>query len=243
MLDNFCLFFPLGLSSGRTVNGLNEAKEKQIDVIMKCSEIDAKGSSDAVENPVLPFVKKSPIWTTIESFDAFQIMPQKPHFHPLSETKEEYREGSAVGIMVTYAGLFEKITMMQFDDSRSIFDRTLESLLDLERHGFDVTMLRGRVNELLSIRDGQGRLVDELKVAEKEMTEHTKVKNELGKEIEEIKKKINELEEQLDSTKLRKQTEENEVARLQSNVEDIKKRVQMGRNDFEKVASASWKIS
>ncbi|KAH9786896.1 DUF724 domain-containing protein 7 [Citrus sinensis] len=233
----------LRLSSGRTVNGLNEAKEKQIDVIMKCSEIDAKGSSDAVENPVLPFVKKSPIWTTIESFDAFQIMPQKPHFHPLSETKEEYREGSAVGIMVTYAGLFEKITMMQFDDSRSVFDRTLESLLDLERHGFDVTMLRGRVNELLSIRDGQGRLVDELKVAEKEMTERTKVKNELGKEIEEIKKKINELEEQLDSTKLRKQTQENEVARLQSNVEDIKKRVQMGRNDFEKVASASWKIS
>lgn len=242
MLDNYC-FFPVGLSSGRTVNGLNGPKEKQIDVIMKSSEIDSKGSSDAVENPVLPFVKKSPIWTTIESFEAFKIMPQKPHFHPLSETKEEYREGSAVGIMVTYAGLFEKITMMHFDDSRSVFDRTLESLLDLERHGFDVTLLRDRVNELLSIRDGQGQLVNKLEDAEKEITERAKVKNELGKEIEEIKMKINELEEQLDSTKLRKQAEENEVARLQSIVEDINKRVQMGRNDFGKVASAPWKIS
>lgn len=233
----------LRLSSGRTVNGLNGPKEKQIDVIMKSSEIDSKGSSDAVENPVLPFVKKSPIWTTIESFEAFKIMPQKPHFHPLSETKEEYREGSAVGIMVTYAGLFEKITMMHFDDSRSVFDRTLESLLDLERHGFDVTLLRDRVNELLSIRDGQGQLVNKLEDAEKEITERAKVKNELGKEIEEIKMKINELEEQLDSTKLRKQAEESEVARLQSIVEDINKRVQIGRNDFGKVASAPWKIS
>lgn len=210
---------------------------------MKSSVSDLKGGSDPVENQTLPFVKKSPIWKTIESMEVFQIVPQKPHFCPLGETKEEYREGSAVGIMVTYAGLFEKISMLQFNDARSIFDRTLESLLDLEKHGFDVTLLRRRVNELLSIRDGQGQLLDDFKDSEMKIIERSKETTKLEEEMIEIRKKISELEEQLDSTKSRKQTEDLEIARLQSHVASINDRVQSARRDFEKLAAAPWKFS
>ncbi|XP_044493270.1 DUF724 domain-containing protein 2-like isoform X2 [Mangifera indica] len=231
----------LRLSSGRTANGLNEARERQIDRVTESSANHNKNGTMPVENEVLPFVKKSTIWSTIESMEVFQIVPQNPHFQPLCETKEEYREGSAIGIMVTFAGLFEKISMLRLNDSRRIFDSTLESLVDLEKHGFDVTVLQDRVNSLLSLQVGQEENLNEIKETEKKVMEFTSENTKLDKELEEIKKKISELQEKLESTKLKKEIQAIEISRLQSHLDDMSERVQSAQHDFGKLATAPWK--
>ncbi|KAK3194331.1 hypothetical protein Dsin_025641 [Dipteronia sinensis] len=233
----------LRLSSTNTVNGLNEERKSQNDIVMESSTIGTQGGSAPVKNQMLPFAKKSPIWKTIESMEVFQIVPQKPHFIPLSETKEEYREGSAIGIMVTFAGLFEKINMLKCDDSMDVFASTLDSLLDLEKHGFDVTLLRKRVDELLPIRNKQGQLMDDLKDAERGIIKHTDERTKLDEEVEAIKKKIIELQEQLESTKLRKEKKIAEIVKLRSRTGSLNVRIRNTQLDFEKVAAAGWKLS
>lgn len=235
--------FCLGLSSGPTPNGLNEASERQISGVTESSTIAFEGGNEPVENQKFPFVKKSPIWNTIESMEVFQIVPQNPHFYPLFQTKEEYREGTAIGMMVTFAGLSEKISMLQFDDSRRIFDSTLESLLDLEKHGFDVGVLQGRVKELLTVRTEQGHLLDELKDGERNIIELTNESTKLDKEIEEIRKKISELQETLEQSKLKKEAQDVQIARLRSHVDALNERVKSAQHDFEKLAAAPWKMT
>lgn len=216
---------------------------EQMTTGMVSSEIVVKESGDQGENGVLPFVKKSPVWQTIECLEVFQIVPQHPHFRPLSDTKESYREGTAIGIMVTFAGLFEKISGLKFDDPRSVFDGTLESLLDLEKHGFDVTMLRGRLNELLSIRESQGEIIEELKDVDKKITEETQEKTQLDEEMEEIRNKIRELEEQLELKKVMKEEKDHEIARLKVRSDAINELVDVARLDFEKLAATPWKLA
>ncbi|KAK4837036.1 hypothetical protein QYF36_002288 [Acer negundo] len=224
------------LSSTTTVNGLNEERKSQNDIVMESSTIGAQGGSAPVKNQMLPFVKKSLIWKTIESMEVFQVVPQKPHFHPLSETKEQYREGSAIGIMVTFAGLFEKINMLKCDDSMDIFASTLDSLLDLEKHGFDVTLLWKRVNELPSIRKKQGLLMDDLKDDERGIIQHTDERTKLDEEMESIKKKMIE-------NKIGKEKKTVEINKLRSRTVSINGRIRSTRLDFEKLAAAAWKSS
>ncbi|KAJ6729340.1 AGENET DOMAIN-CONTAINING PROTEIN-RELATED [Salix viminalis] len=87
------------LSTGRIASGVSVAREKYV-VEVETSTVDPKSNDTLVGNQSVPFVKRSPVWNTIESMEVFQIIPQKPHFHPLTECKGEYREGSAIGIMV-----------------------------------------------------------------------------------------------------------------------------------------------
>ncbi|XP_044502740.1 DUF724 domain-containing protein 6-like isoform X2 [Mangifera indica] len=231
----------LRLSSSRTASGLNDARERQIDIVTESSAINNKQGMTTVRNKVLPFVKKSPIWNTIESMEVFQIVSQNPHFRPLGETKEEYREGSAIGFMVTFASLFEKISLLKFNDSRRIFDSTLESLLDLEKHGFDVTVLRGRLNALLSVKIAQEQNLNEIKDIDEKIVELASDNTMLDKELEETKKKISELQEKLESTKLKKEMQDVEISRLLSHVDDMRELVKSVQHDFEKLATAPWK--
>jgi hypothetical protein len=202
--------------------------------------IDAKGNDTLVENQSVPFVKRSPVWNTIESMEVFRAIPQKLHFHPLTECKEEYREGSAIGIMVTFASLFDKITSLQFDDCRSILESTLESLLDLEKHGFDITVPRGRLNELLSIKDGQGEVLNESKDAEGKLRVHTDEKRKLEEKRNDIEKKITELQEELALTKAKMEIKNLDLSKLQSHANAINERIKNARDHFGKVASAPW---
>ncbi|KAH8489036.1 hypothetical protein H0E87_024615 [Populus deltoides] len=226
-------------STGRAASGGSEAREKQAVAVEACT-IDAKGNDTLVENQSVPFVKRSPVWNTIESMEVFRAIPQKLHFHPLTECKEEYREGSAIGIMVTFASLFDKITSLQFDDCRSILESTLESLLDLEKHGFDITVPRGRLNELLSIKDGQGEALNESKDAEGKLRVHTDEKRKLEEKRNDIEKKITELQEELALTKAKMEVKNLDLSKLQSHANAINERIKNARDHFGKVASAPW---
>ncbi|KAJ6404063.1 hypothetical protein OIU84_012290 [Salix udensis] len=228
------------LSTGRMASGVSAAREKHV-VEVETSTVDPKSNDTLVGNQSVPFVKKSLVWNTIESMGVFQIIPQKPHFHPLTECKEEYREGSAIGIMVTFASLFEKISSLKFDDCRSILESTLESLVDLEKHGFDITVPRCRLNELLSIKDGQGEVLNESKDADSKIQVHTDEKRKLEEKINDIEKKITELQEELALTKEKMEAKGLDISKMQSHAAAINERIKNSRDHFVKVASAPWK--
>ncbi|KAL4290952.1 hypothetical protein GQ457_14G021260 [Hibiscus cannabinus] len=229
------------LPSARLVNGWNGEKGV-VDVPIESPTTDASGRSPLVNDQSLPFVKRSPVWRTIESMDVFQIVPQKPHFLPLAENREEFREGSAIGIMVTFAGLFEKISMLHFDETRDTFDSILESLSDLEKHGFDVTRLRHRSNKLLSLKEGHNHYLGERQNAEREITENTKEISKFDEEMEEIEKKISQLQERHASIKSEKETKNLKVGGLKLHVSVLNKLIQNASHDFKKIATASWKL-
>ncbi|XP_048232920.1 DUF724 domain-containing protein 6 isoform X3 [Ricinus communis] len=232
----------LVLSSGRSSCGWDEMRERHVDRAMVSSVNEIQHDCRADRNECLPFVKRSLVWKTIESMEIFRIMPQKPHFHPLADCKEEYREGSAIGIMVTFASLFEKITSLRLDDSESVLLSTLESLLDLEKHGFDVTMPRNRVKELLLIKNGKEELLNETKDVEKQIREHTDESGNLDAKIKDIEKKIMELQEELATSKSVMETKKISISRLQLHMHSLNTRISNARDSFDKIASAPWKL-
>ncbi|XVF72786.1 hypothetical protein PTKIN_Ptkin12aG0148100 [Pterospermum kingtungense] len=230
------------LSSGRLVNGWNEEREELVDVPVESLAIDARVRSPLDDDRSLPFVKKSPIWRTIESMDVFQIVPQKPHFQPLAEIREEFREGAAVGVMVTFASLFEKISMLHFADPRNTFDSILESLNDLEKHGFDVTLPRRRLNELLSIKEVLEQHLGERITAEKEIIENTSEITKFDEEMQEIEKKITQLQERYAVMKSEKETKNLKIGSLKLHVDVLNELIQNASRDFGKTVTASWKL-
>ncbi|KAK9281144.1 hypothetical protein L1049_004038 [Liquidambar formosana] len=221
-------------SIGRSV----EARKRQDGSAMQPCAILATADNVQKEIQALPFVKTSPIWKTIESLEVFKMTPQKPHFHPLDKCKEAYREGLAIGSMVTFASLVEKISKFQFDDPRSIIDSSLETLLNLEMHGFDVNVVRGRLNELLSIKDRQGKLCDQSKEAERQILEHNQEKTKIDDEINDIDKKIRDLQEKRAMAVSMKESKDSEIAALRSNVDVIKEGIQNAHFDFERIVAA-----
>ncbi|BFG23820.1 hypothetical protein CerSpe_100930 [Prunus speciosa] len=203
--------------------------------------VDAVSGSGQDEKGGLPFVKSSPVWKAIETLEVFRMIPQTPHFRPLGQCKEEYREGSAIGNMITFSRLVEKISRLQFDEPKDVFNSILESLLDLEKYGFNVTVLRERLNNLLSVKDRQGQFQVESKDAESKIREHSHEKTKLVEEADCIAKKIIELEEKHASVKLEVGAKDLEIARLQKLVDAMSETIQSARSDFEKLASAPLK--
>ncbi|KAF6171468.1 hypothetical protein GIB67_017992 [Kingdonia uniflora] len=74
----------------------------------------------------------------IQSWEAFQKIPQKPYFRSLEKSNAKAREGDALRHMVTFSNLVEATCKFQLDDPISNFEETLKALAELELHGFDV---------------------------------------------------------------------------------------------------------
>lgn len=212
-----------------------------VDTEQQVPATDTTGDSALDENRSLPFVKSSPLWKTIESMEIFKALPQNPHFRPLVKCTEAYREGLAIGNMVTFSSLVEKISKLQFGDLRSIFDSYLEGLRDLEKQGFDVTLLRSRINEMISFKDREARILNESKDAEGKILHFDREKAEMAEEIANISKKIIELQEKRASIESEMENKIHEIAGLQMHADAIKEDIQSNRINFEKLAAAPWK--
>lgn len=197
-------------------------------------------NSELVEYQEMPFVKSSSIWENIESLEAFQLMPQKPHFHPLVKYAELGREGLAIGHMVTFATLVEKTSKLKVDDSKSKFDSLLEAIADLESLGFDVKAVVDRINKLLSIKDRRGQLQDQSKNVEIQISDHTHEKTRLEEDIVAIDKMISELEEKRAFHTSMKEKKESEITTLQTNACVIDADIWKTEHDFESLAAAPW---
>ncbi|CAI0385463.1 unnamed protein product [Linum tenue] len=224
-----------GLSCSSTSNGLCDGKHRQQVVTLTTSPPVSTSSDDA-----LPFVKRSPLWAILESEEIFQNMPHKPHFLPLMECKEDYREGVAIGITATFLNLLEKISSLGIDDSRTLFETTLDSLSEMEMHGFDVTLPRGRINKLLSIREPLSECPDIVKNAERELQQHSEEKRKLDAAIQHIQKEISALQQTLATTRMELDANEARTAVVQSWVDEMKGRFENARNEFKRVAAGPW---
>lgn len=185
----------------------------------------------------LPFIKNTILWSTIESMEVFQKMPQKPHFHPLLECKESSREGSAIGFMVTFSSVVEKVSRLQFDDPKVTMNEILETLVELESHGFDVQLVRDRVTSLISGKEKQEELENEMEQLDSEIGKHELEKSKIDVEIDEINSEIKDLQEKLSRAVSRKENEDQEIASLQSKVKGIKEGIKRIRCDFEGMAT------
>ncbi|KAI3408620.1 uncharacterized protein J3R85_020184 [Psidium guajava] len=188
------------------------------------------------------FVKTSPVWKMIESMEIFQTTPQNPHFSPLWACKEGYREGAAIGITATFASLTEKISNLLFDDPRCRFDSCLETLCDMEKHGFEVTAMQRHVNELVAIKEKQEQLQDGLRDTELEIANKERKGREISEEMEEIDKKMTKLREKYAALKSDKERKEVEITQLRMSLRGNNEQILSVRLEFEKLAALlPWK--
>ncbi|KAF9620463.1 hypothetical protein IFM89_012640 [Coptis chinensis] len=158
--------------------------------------VDHRSDEVTFENGSLPFTKSYPLWGNVESMEVFRLMPQHPHFHPLQQVNELLREGQALGYMLTFANVIDKVNKAQLDEPYSTFENELETLIELEANGFNVHPVRARIKKLLRIKDTRARLHEEFE----------QVKGQIGKEekeesiisvVDEIDEKFRELQESI----------------------------------------------
>lgn len=115
------------------------------------NEIVLADAASSFKKTELPFSKKNRLWKLVESMDIFDKMPQQPHFRLVESHTEEFREGVAIGLMISFANIADSIQNLQVSDSQNIFKENLELLDLLELNGFNVQLLRSRLQELLDI--------------------------------------------------------------------------------------------
>ncbi|XP_051141778.1 DUF724 domain-containing protein 6-like isoform X2 [Andrographis paniculata] len=197
---------------------------------------DSIGQSEAQN---LPFIKTAFIWKTIESMDVFQRIPQKPHFKPLENCNESSREGMAVGYMVTFSSVVEKTCRLQLDDPKCVIDDILGTLAELERHGFEVKIVRDRANELLAVKDKQEKLINEVKALKEHMLERDHEKLKIDEEIKGINEEMRRLQEKLSCAELAKQKTDGEIASLHMKLEGAKEIMENMGSKFVAIASSA----
>ncbi|KAM7265583.1 hypothetical protein ACFE04_003266 [Oxalis oulophora] len=156
----------------------------------------------------LPFVKNLIIWETLESFEVYKKMPQKPHFRPLYEEVELLREGLAIGRVVNFTNIVDIIGKLRFDDSNSatistLIEDILKVLPEFDEHGFDTEPLKTHLGKLVSARSNVAQLEVEAKETKSQLMEKSRDKirikeksNVVAKELVEIVKKFKDLEDQ-----------------------------------------------
>ncbi|KAG9150306.1 hypothetical protein Leryth_017617 [Lithospermum erythrorhizon] len=199
--------------------------------------VDGDTSITTADEPELPFVKCSSLWKAVESMEAFCKIPQNPHFRPLQQYKESLREGFAIAFMVNFSSVVEKISMLRFDDTKEKIDDILDSLKDLETHGFDVQVLRDRITELESIKEDHKKLSQEVDVINKQIVSCKFDKLDQDKEIMEVSKQIKELQLRKTRAEIIKDAKDHEIKILQSKLEDAEEAIGSARNLYEGLAS------
>ncbi|XP_023753016.1 DUF724 domain-containing protein 2 isoform X1 [Lactuca sativa] len=189
----------------------------------------------------LPFEKRSTtLWETLEAMDIFQKLPQNPHFRPLEKEKECTREGHAISKMVSYVRIMESISQqLTLEDRRSVFEESIEALLDLESHGFDVKVAKERVSGLLKIKEKQELLEQESKKVKKQMEVERVEGVRIDKEIELVDQQVVVLLERRAQVLKRKEKKDAEVEGLEAQMEEIHRGISEARCKFDGLAASS----
>ncbi|KAG9153702.1 hypothetical protein Leryth_005835, partial [Lithospermum erythrorhizon] len=140
----------------------NEAEVPQNETSTELEGVNAyerlqvKPTSSALSAPISisdqswPFIKTSRMWKTIDSLDIFKNMSIMPHFSPLHKFDSNIREKLAIDMMIKYAYEAERILKLspsKLNDSNTILD-IMDSLKDLEPHGFDTMALEEYLGKL-----------------------------------------------------------------------------------------------
>lgn len=210
-------------------------------------------SKKSVENSKLPiiaangdsqklnFEKRSQLWETLESMDVFRLFPQKPHFEPLNTLKESARERQAIGLMVNFSGVYEDIARLRFDNiSQTEFEDHLETLSELETHGFDVNPIRNRLTRFLSATNKQEKFKTRRKGVEENLEVGRVEKQRFDQDIELIDKEVNTLLERRGQTLKKKEKKEAQMVGWEAELEEIDEGMLDVRREFEELVAAPW---
>ncbi|KNA19619.1 hypothetical protein SOVF_060150 isoform B [Spinacia oleracea] len=210
----------------------------------KNDEIPIQSQSTAIVVPVeeqdLPFVKNSLIWELIENMEVLKRIPQKPHFWPLYNCKEECREGLAIGSMVTFTSLVERISKSRFSDPITQLDGYLEALVDLEELGFSVSPVRDQLKRMMSIKFRCEKAESSSKEIETKILERRLEQSKINEEVAELDKKIAELKEKRALVVSKKEKKDAEVTLLQTNIDAVKYSIEQAEREFEKETTSLW---
>ncbi|CAN7006709.1 unnamed protein product [Brassica oleracea var. botrytis] len=160
----------------------------------KLAHDETRASEDTTM--VLPFAKRSPIWKALESIEVFKTAKQSPHFIPLLETREEFREGLAVGEMVNFSSLLERVKNLQPHTPKNTLEGLKECFAELDKYGFDVTTPISRINMLFSLARKQVRAEDRVKDNAKKMKKEVRKRQKLEQDMKAVEFKILELQSQ-----------------------------------------------
>lgn len=212
-------------------------------IIGRPDEIPIQSESTAilpVEEHDLPFVKDSVIWKMIENMEVLKRIPQKPHFHPLYNCKEECREGLAIGSMVTFTSLVERISKACFNDPKSHLDGYLEALVDLEELGFNVAPVRENLNTMISIKNRFEQAQNASREIESQIMERNLEKSTINVELEDVDEKIAKLMETRALILSKKESKDAEMTLLQTSIDSIKGTLESPEKEFEKVKASLW---
>ncbi|KAL0896262.1 hypothetical protein Bca101_080223 [Brassica carinata] len=201
---------------------------------------DETRASEETTTMVLPFVKRSPLWKTLESMEVYNTANQSPHFTPLLDKTEELREGLAVGEMVNFSNLLERVSNLQIHTPKSILERLKECFYESEKYGFDVTEPISRINMLVSLIDENVSKQVKLKEIEKGKTEAASKVKKVREDLRDVEGKILELQNQKGDLKVKEDAEEKKFAYMQLCAEEIVKKLQEEELEFQKIVSASW---
>ena len=155
---------------------------------------------------VLPFTKTSELWESVESREVFRMLPQQPHFCPLLQYGKRFREGMALGLMVTFAKLMTDISSLRIVDSQLEFEEKLKALGPLESNGFDIQPVRARLEKLLGLRsvlnqseDKKHSLRTEVQELEAEKKRNSVLMFSVENSISELKQKLTDLQDKRES--------------------------------------------
>ncbi|CAN6372393.1 unnamed protein product [Urochloa humidicola] len=188
----------------------------------------ASGSSIPSHLPVAQcnqvlFIKSSPMWSLVEASDAFKMVPQRPHFHPLQQYQLALREGMALGMMSSFADLVKDTMEASIDHSTDWFEDKISSLSYLERNGFDVQFLQSTLTKLLHMKSygtsylGEIRKMDSLIVGMAASSSQTDaLLDEKDRAIAELEQKLGRLRQDSQKIAKRKEHEDAELFGLQS---------------------------
>ncbi|KAI7747241.1 hypothetical protein M8C21_002033 [Ambrosia artemisiifolia] len=158
-----------------------------------------------------PFIKRSPTWTTIELYS------QKPHFAPLKEINEDYREGLAIAHIITFGNLVQRLSDFKLNDLVDMFNNSLATLSELETHGFDVGPIRGRLNQLVSLKTKMFEQEATRKEVEQKLEKCNHEKCMVEKEIDELKEKTRVLQSKSEQIATMQKAMAEELTSLQTN--------------------------
>lgn len=222
------------LEPPKTSDATSASQGRKVDqqCITNCSQ-DIVIRSSLCNDDILPFAKSSLLWKAIESMQVFLLFPQNPHFRTLFSKRESSREGLAIALMVDFVNVVEKTSTLQPDGPKCIIEETLETLRELEDNGFDVDVVRDRVEQLLLTKDKR----EELEAKAKEGTDQIE-----QEKVEDLDNHIRLLREELALALSTKEQKDSIVAQLESTVNDINDRIRNVDLEFKALVASPWQV-
>jgi hypothetical protein len=198
-------------------------------------ETQAKGALT-----IEPFTKNLPFWKTYEMEKGYKTVPQNPHFSPLLEFKEDIREWSAVGMMVSFYGLLEEVKKLQLDVSSSKLGSLSTCFAELEKHGFDIATPQSRINKVLSLQVGRAKKVEERKCLEKRIEAEEIEMQKFEHEMVEVERKMLELKRRAEVAKEKKEAADKMIVEMKSSAETIDQEIANVELEFITSVLAPW---